>query len=106
MAQRRKRERTGIRKGGLPIVATDVGGNREALNDGRFGLIVPPRDPTALACALRTVVSERNEWRDKATEAAQYVKDKYSVQRLAESYIALYRQAALEPSHSVVEGSG
>jgi glycosyltransferase involved in cell wall biosynthesis len=77
---------------GLPIVATDVGGNREALNDGRFGLIVPSRDPAALAFALRTIVSECNGWRDKAAEAAQHVRDKYSVQRLAESYIALYRQ--------------
>ncbi|SEC44012.1 glycosyltransferase [Terriglobus roseus] len=35
---------------GLPIVATDVGGNREAL--GGAGLLIPPGDPSALASAI------------------------------------------------------
>jgi glycosyltransferase involved in cell wall biosynthesis len=36
---------------GLPVVASDVGGVREALGDG--GMLVPPGDPDALADALR-----------------------------------------------------
>lgn len=36
----------------LPVVATDVGGIREAVDDGVQGLVVPPRDPEALAGAL------------------------------------------------------
>jgi glycosyltransferase involved in cell wall biosynthesis len=42
---------------GLPVVAADVGGVREAIGYGaariRPGLLVPPEDPTALAAALR-----------------------------------------------------
>ena len=42
---------------GLPVIATDVGGLREALGHGadgiRPGLLVPPEDPGALAAALR-----------------------------------------------------
>jgi glycosyltransferase involved in cell wall biosynthesis len=41
-----------------PIVATDVGGNREAVEDGVTGLLVPPRDPEALAAAVRRVVAD------------------------------------------------
>jgi glycosyltransferase involved in cell wall biosynthesis len=37
---------------GRPLVATDVGGIPEALLDGRNGLLVPPRDPGALAGAI------------------------------------------------------
>lgn len=37
---------------GLPVVATDVGGVRGALDDGRLGLMVPPRDPVAVVEAL------------------------------------------------------
>ncbi len=37
---------------GLPIVATDVGSVAEVIRDGRNGLLVPPRDPRALADAL------------------------------------------------------
>lgn len=37
---------------GLPVVATDVGGVRAALDGGRLGLMVPPRDPVAAVEAL------------------------------------------------------
>jgi glycosyltransferase involved in cell wall biosynthesis len=37
---------------GLPVVATAVGGTPEVVVDGETGVLVPPRDPTALAEAL------------------------------------------------------
>lgn len=37
---------------GTPVVATDVGGNREQITDGRLGLLVPCGDAAALAGAL------------------------------------------------------
>src|SRR5262249_4321633 len=37
---------------GLPVVATRVGGNPELVQDGRTGVLVPPRDATALAQAI------------------------------------------------------
>jgi glycosyltransferase involved in cell wall biosynthesis len=47
---------------GLPVVATDVGGVREALGHGtdgfRPGLLVPPDDPTALGGALRSWLAD------------------------------------------------
>lgn len=39
---------------GLPVVATDVGELREDVIDGKTGFICPPRDPAALARAIRT----------------------------------------------------
>jgi glycosyltransferase involved in cell wall biosynthesis len=41
---------------GVPVVASDVGGVREAL--GHAGVLVPPGDPVALAGALRTWLTE------------------------------------------------
>lgn len=38
---------------GVPLVATSVGGLPEAVADGETGLVVPPRDPRALAAAFR-----------------------------------------------------
>lgn len=38
---------------GLAVVATDSGGVREFIRDGVNALLVPPRDPRALAAALR-----------------------------------------------------
>src|SRR5262249_25564180 len=37
---------------GLPVAATRVGGNPEVVLDGETGLLVPPRDPAALAAAM------------------------------------------------------
>jgi glycosyltransferase involved in cell wall biosynthesis len=41
---------------GKPLVATDIPGLREAVVDGVTGLLVPPRDPKALAAALKTLI--------------------------------------------------
>lgn len=43
---------------GLPVVATDVGDISEAVEDGVTGLLVPARDPAALADALERVLTD------------------------------------------------
>ena len=43
---------------GLPCVTTSVVGCREAVADGESGLLVPPRDPVALADALERLVAD------------------------------------------------
>jgi phosphatidylinositol alpha-mannosyltransferase len=43
---------------GLPVVATDIPGYREVVTDGVEGLLVPPRDPEALAAGLVRVLQE------------------------------------------------
>ncbi len=42
----------------LPVVATNVGGNAEAVIDGVSGFLVPPEDPAALAAAITRVLSD------------------------------------------------
>ncbi len=43
---------------GLPIAATDVGGVSAALDGGRLGLLVPPRDAPAMVAAVERLASE------------------------------------------------
>ncbi|MCA9408184.1 MAG: glycosyltransferase, partial [Candidatus Omnitrophica bacterium] len=40
------------------VVATDVGGNAEAVEEGRTGFLVPPRNSTALASAILQLVED------------------------------------------------
>jgi glycosyltransferase involved in cell wall biosynthesis len=42
----------------LPVVATSVGGVPALVEDGVSGLLVPPRDPSALAEAVERVLSD------------------------------------------------
>ncbi|MCW4051993.1 MAG: glycosyltransferase family 4 protein, partial [Candidatus Bathyarchaeota archaeon] len=53
---------------GLPIVATDVGGVPEIVVDGVNGLLVPPRDPRALAKAIEYVLDDVNFQRRTSAE--------------------------------------
>jgi glycosyltransferase involved in cell wall biosynthesis len=43
---------------GKPVVATPVGGTPELVVDGETGVLVPPRDPTALAAAIRALLTD------------------------------------------------
>ena len=43
---------------GLPVVASDIAGYRDVVSDGVDGLLVPPRDPEALATGLVRVLKE------------------------------------------------
>jgi glycosyltransferase involved in cell wall biosynthesis len=44
----------------LPVVSTTHSGIPEAVEDGTTGLLVPPGDPEALACALERVLADRD----------------------------------------------
>ena len=43
---------------GRPVVASAAGGNPELVQDGVSGLLVPPRDPPAVAAAVRRLLSD------------------------------------------------
>jgi glycosyltransferase involved in cell wall biosynthesis len=65
---------------GLPIVSTAVGGVPEAVENGRDGLVVPPRNPTALLGALRRVTDDP-ELRDRLAEASRNSSSEYAATR-------------------------
>jgi glycosyltransferase involved in cell wall biosynthesis len=48
---------------GVPVISTDSGhGPREIFAQGRYGVLVPPRDPPALAAALRAADEMRERF--------------------------------------------
>lgn len=53
------------------IVATDVGGVREALPDDRYGRVVPPRDESALTHALLELLRDENARRGLGAHARE-----------------------------------
>lgn len=69
---------------GLPIVTTRVGGNPEALDDGRCGLLVTPDDPDAFAEAIARYL-------DNPAFAAQIAEAAFSRAREVFSIEALHR---------------
>jgi len=74
---------------GLPIVATDVGSNRELLEGGRCGLIVPP-DVEALADALAKILEDRDAARRMGEAARERVAAEFDLSAMVRRYESFY----------------
>lgn len=75
---------------GLPMIATDVGGNPEAVVDGKTGLLVPDRDPKALAHALVALARDRKRAARMGAAACQRVERCFTSERCIRKYEELY----------------
>ena len=80
---------------GVPQVATDVGGTREALVDGETGLLTPPGDPPALAERIVTLLLDR-ALRDRMAHAARERQARvFSLPAMLAATADVYRAAPL-----------
>ena len=61
---------------GLPIVTTTAGALPELVRDNENGLLVPPRDPAALACALKQVAGSTELRRRLGQNGYQFVSER------------------------------
>jgi glycosyltransferase involved in cell wall biosynthesis len=76
----------------VPVVATDVGGLSEAVEDGRSGRLVPARQPAALADAVRAVAADPAE-RARLGAGAGAAAPRFSATRSEGEIEAVYRRA-------------
>jgi len=75
---------------GLPVVATDIAGNREVIEPGRHGLLVRPGRPEALAEAIAVQLKARTIAAGMARAARERVAAEYSIERMAERHVLLF----------------
>ena len=79
---------------GRPVVATAVGGNPELVTDGRTGILVPPRDPAAVAAALLRLATDPAAAARMGARGQEAAGRRYSMDAVAAAYTALWRTAA------------
>jgi glycosyltransferase involved in cell wall biosynthesis len=79
-----------------PVVATDVGGVSEAVGDS--GLVVPPRDATALGTGVATLLNDADRRLDMARRARRRVLDTFRLDDAMARYRALYDELAADDS--------
>jgi len=76
----------------VPIVASDVGGNREIVQPPECGLIVPARDSQALAAAYLELLRNPAQRSQMGAAGRQRVVKHFSLQRMVADYTRLYEE--------------
>ena len=74
----------------LPIAATNVGGIPEIIQEGKSGLIVPPKDSQRMAKAILELLSNEKRANTLATQAKKRQQTKFTYEQLVDSTIQLY----------------
>jgi glycosyltransferase involved in cell wall biosynthesis len=76
---------------GCSIVAVDVGGVPDVLEEGKWGRIAPSRDPADIASALRQALAyHRTRPADAVAAGRSYALRRYSIDRLVADHVTLY----------------
>jgi glycosyltransferase involved in cell wall biosynthesis len=78
---------------GLPVVATNVGGNPEIVVSGARGLLVPPDDGPATLAAVLDLLGNPGKRKQLGLAARAWVREHASLEALTRCYDALYAQA-------------
>jgi glycosyltransferase involved in cell wall biosynthesis len=78
---------------GVPQVATDVGGTAEAVEDGETGLLVPPRDPAALARAAAELIRDPDRRARMAEAGRRRHAALFGVERMVAGTARVYDEA-------------
>jgi sugar transferase (PEP-CTERM/EpsH1 system associated) len=85
---------------GLPVIATQVGGNSELVTHDVSGMLVPSGDTAALTGALLGYLTDPVLARRHGVAARATVEARYSLERMVADYAALYESVAHKRSAS------
>lgn len=76
---------------GLPVVATDVGGNPELVVNGETGLLTPKGDDAALSDALLSLLGNADRRATMGDAGRKRVVERFSAERMHAAYASHYR---------------
>lgn len=76
---------------GLPVVATDIRGCRQVVDDGVNGLLIPVRDPAALAGAISKLSGDRELLATMSEASARIARERFDEAAVVEKVMSSYR---------------
>ena len=76
---------------GLPVIASDVGGNPELVTDGKTGFLVDPYKPWDMADIIITYLTDPEMMERHGRRGRLLAMEKFSIQAMVENYEAVYR---------------
>jgi glycosyltransferase involved in cell wall biosynthesis len=86
-----------------PVVATDVGGVGEAVEDGVTGHLVPPHEPDQLLRGLREILAADSRG-DMGLAGQQRVRSLFTWERGAEETRSIYEELIAESGTTALDG--
>jgi glycosyltransferase involved in cell wall biosynthesis len=75
---------------GKPLVATNIGGIPEVVDNGTTGILVPPKDSKAIAWALEVLIKDREKSREMGIAARKRAQDLFGVEQCVQNIVKLY----------------
>ena len=72
------------------VVATDVGGNAEALVHKESGILIPARDADALARSISKLIEDENLRKELGEKARERIEKYFSIERMVQTLESLY----------------
>ena len=91
---------------GIPVIASNVGGIPELVQDQVHALLVPPDDPQSLAQAVKRIINDKKLAETLSANAVERIKEKFNIDRQLELTWSAYQKAlsfhlqGLKPSTS------
>jgi len=76
----------------VPVIASDIPGNRERVEHAVTGLLLPPEQPTKLADAVPATIAQPDRAKAMARRARTMIENRYSAAILAAEYTVLCRE--------------
>ena len=76
----------------VPVVATNVGGNPELVQDNITGLLVPPNDSVSLANAINRLLEDENLRKKLSDNAYQFVVNNMTWEKVIPKYLKFYNE--------------
>jgi len=89
-----------------PVVASDVGGIPEMIEDGRTGLLVPPHDADALAAAIVRLLTNHPLADILGRAGHDLVHDRFCIQLMVSATESVYDEGARVVRPSEVAAAG
>lgn len=77
---------------GLPVIATDVGSNKELVEDKVTGFLIPPGDPETLSETIINLISDEGMMKRMGRKGYQKVVEKFTLRQMVLNYCELYNR--------------
>jgi sugar transferase (PEP-CTERM/EpsH1 system associated) len=81
---------------GLPVIATNVGGNSELVAEGETGMLVPPSNPVAMADAIHSYLKDPAKLRRHGQAGRKRAVEHFSLEKMVEGYLRVYDEVLRE----------